>query len=75
MTTPQDVSAFLNEFKAKMNDYSIVYIQRDKNFQALADLDILANDRTRYLQSLEVENYYKGPTLIMKDVLTTGSLV
>jgi hypothetical protein len=51
----------LADFKAKLDVYDVVYVHREKNLQALADLDIRPFERTAYLQSLAVEHYYRGP--------------
>lgn len=61
MAPEEEVSRFLADFKAKMDVYDVVYTSRDKNLQALADLDIRPFERTAYLRSLAVENYYRGP--------------
>ena len=61
MTPIDKVSRFLADFKAKMDVYDVVYVNREKNLQALADLDIRPFERTTYLRSLAVENYYRGP--------------
>jgi hypothetical protein len=40
MTTRDQVESFLNDFKFKMSIYQVVYLVREKNAQALLDLDI-----------------------------------
>jgi hypothetical protein len=35
MATKSDVEAFLNTFKAKMEVFDVVFLNRDKNLQAL----------------------------------------
>jgi hypothetical protein len=57
-----DVEAFLSAFKIKMKIFRVIYLDRDKNMQALIDLEISAISRTQILEELEVENYLKGPT-------------
>jgi len=42
--------------------FEIIYLNRDKNVQALADLEINPAKRTAIIESLELKNYYKGPT-------------
>jgi hypothetical protein len=61
MTPIDEVNRFLADFKAKLDIYDIVYVSREKNLQALADLDIRPFERTAYLRSLAAENYYRGP--------------
>ncbi|WP_345245696.1 hypothetical protein [Nibrella saemangeumensis] len=61
MAPEDEVSRFLTDFKAKLDLYEVTYMRRDKNLQALASLDIRPFERTAYLRSLAVENYYRGP--------------
>lgn len=61
MAPEEEISRFLIDFKAKVDVYDVVYINREKNLQALADLDIRPFERTAYLRSLAVEDYYRGP--------------
>lgn len=61
--TTGDVQAFLNNFKAKLSVWGIVFSDyRGKNTQALLDLDITPITRENILKNLEVEDYYQGPT-------------
>jgi hypothetical protein len=61
-TGKSGVESFLNGFKAKMNVFEVIFLNRDKNLQALADLEISAAKRTEILKTLEVKDYYKGPS-------------
>lgn len=61
MVAPDEVNRFLADFKAKLDVYDVVYLNREKNLQALADLDIRPFERTAFLRSLAVEQYYRGP--------------
>jgi len=61
MTPIEEISRFLADFKTKLDVYGVVYTNREKNLQALADLDIRPFERTTYLRSLAIENYYQGP--------------
>lgn len=61
MTPKEKVSQFLADFKIKLGIYDIVYTNRVKNLQALADLDIRPFERTAFLRQLSAENYYRGP--------------
>jgi hypothetical protein len=56
-----DVKSFLAEFKANMNAFGIIYANRDKNIQTLADLEITAKFRDNILSNLAIENYCQGP--------------
>jgi hypothetical protein len=44
-----DVKVFLAEFKANMSAFGIIYANRDKNTQTLADLEITAKYRDNVL--------------------------
>jgi hypothetical protein len=57
-----DVEHFLAEFKTKLEIFDIVFLdERNKNTQALADLEITPIQRIEYLKKLKVENYLSGP--------------
>lgn len=57
-----EVESFLNEFKSKLNIYGILFVDtREKNTQALADLNMVPNDRRKYISDIEVKNYCGGP--------------
>lgn len=40
-----EVESFLNDFKVKMGTFDIVFEYREKNIQALLDLEISASER------------------------------
>jgi len=61
MTSKNNVANFLKEFKVKMNIFSILFVSRSKNIQALADLDITPKERESILDNLKVEDYSEGP--------------
>ena len=61
MATKEEVDQFLKDLKDKIRYIEIVFRPRDKNLQALADLDISANRRLEYLMNLKAEDYYSGP--------------
>lgn len=62
MIDAREVESFLNEFKSKFNIYGILFVDsRGKNTQALADLNIVPNDRKKHLLELDVMDYSKGP--------------
>lgn len=62
MTSKEEVSQFLNEFKAKMSVFQILFRdERKKNTQALLSLDITWESRKKVIESLVVEDYCEGP--------------
>jgi len=61
MATKQEIEQFLNELKEKIRFFEISFRPRDKNLQALADLDITAVQRLEYIMNLKADNYYAGP--------------
>ena len=61
MDNRDEIEYFLNALKAKLLFTNIVYRPRDKNTQALADLEITPQKRDEYIKNLTVENYFSGP--------------
>ena len=61
MATRAEIEQFLKELKEKIRFFQIAFRPRDKNLQALADLDITAIKRLEYIMGLKTENYYAGP--------------
>lgn len=61
MATKQEVELFLIELKDKIKYFEIVFRPRDKNLQALADLDITPIKRLECIMNLKAEDYYAGP--------------
>jgi hypothetical protein len=71
MATRQEVESFLNEFKAKMKIWDVLFrSDRDSNIQALADLDIRPIDRKKVLEKLKSIDYSEGP---LEEKLHDGS--
>lgn len=62
MATKDEVEKFLEEMKVKANVFDIAFRPRDKNTQALAELDINALERVEIIKGLTHKNYYRGPT-------------
>jgi len=62
MATELEIEAFLNTFKAKMEVFEVVFLDRGKNLQALIDLEITRVSRKEILKQLRIEDYYRGPT-------------
>ena len=58
---PDEVGYFLQVFHQTKSENGIVFLDRQKNVQALLDLDISATEREAIIDSLEIRNYYKGP--------------
>lgn len=56
-----EVKQFLDEFKSNMNLFGILYANRDKNTQTLADLEITPKFRDTILLGLNVLDYCEGP--------------
>ncbi len=61
MTDKCDTEQFLNQFKVKLRAFHVVYIGRDKNAQALLDMELVPVARTKILENLETEDYCEGP--------------
>lgn len=61
MATRNDVEQFLYQFKVKLDIWGIVFLERDKNIQALADLNISRFERLDVIRSIQVEDYSEGP--------------
>lgn len=62
MASLPQVEAFLASFKTKMGVFTVIFKERDKNRQALIDLEIAPITRQEILRALTPENYYRGPT-------------
>jgi hypothetical protein len=62
MVKKDDVEQFLSDFKTKLEIFDVNFLdERNKNTQALADLDITHIHRIDYLKKLKMENYLSGP--------------
>jgi len=61
MPTKEEVQEFLEVFKRQKKAYGIMFYQRKKNLKTLLELEISAKQRSRLLEKLQVEDYYKGP--------------
>jgi hypothetical protein len=62
MTLSSDVEAFLGQFRSKLEVFDVIFLNRDKNLQALIDLEITRLSRKETLRELKVSDYYRGPT-------------
>jgi hypothetical protein len=62
MATKNEIEGFLSLFKNKLDIFDVIFLNRDKNLQALIDLEITRVSRTEILKSLGIDNYFRGPT-------------
>lgn len=58
----QAIDDFLNQIKAKIQVFGIVFRPREKNLETLATLDIKPIDRINFILNLLTSDYYRGPT-------------
>ncbi len=57
-----DVKNFLDDFKTKMNVFGVLFSDvREKNAQAILDLEITPSNREKILKDLLPEDYVEGP--------------
>jgi hypothetical protein len=71
MPTPREIQTFLEEFKAKLGIWGVIFRDdRGKNTQTLLDLDIPPVYREKVLKELSVSDYHEGPK---KEALYGGS--
>ena len=57
----EEIEEILRQIFQNMKVFGIVYLNRDKNTQALFDLGITGNQRTELIYSLKCRNYSEGP--------------
>lgn len=62
ITKKEEVEAFLIGFRDKMNVFDVIFLNREKNLQALLDLEMVPIKRREILEQLSAEDFYKGPT-------------
>ncbi|MES2764501.1 MAG: toxin [Bacteroidota bacterium] len=60
-TSLEDVENFLNRFHPKLGIFNIIFRNRDKNIQALLDLEITPDKRLKIIENLKPIDYYGGP--------------
>lgn len=64
MATKDEVQSFLQNFKAKLGVWGVIYRDdRGKNTQALLTLDITPAYREKILRELMVNDFSEGPLL------------
>lgn len=64
MITRDEVESFLSEFHTKMRVFDVVFLDREKNVQTMADLEICGSDMKRVLLTIRPEDYSEGPLLV-----------
>lgn len=61
--TKEEVKAFLKGFKEKMAIFEVIFLRsRGKNLMTFLELEVSEITARKYLEELEVEDFYKGPT-------------
>jgi hypothetical protein len=61
MPTAGEVESFIKGLIEKINVFDIAFRPRNKNLDALAELDISPVERIEYLMNLRAEDYCSGP--------------
>ena len=62
MISKTEVTSFLKDFSEKMRFWDVLFRdEREKNAQALLDLEFRPIDRNIVLQALEIKDYSEGP--------------
>jgi len=59
--TSEEAEQFLRDFKVKKTIWSIAYENREKNRQAIADLEITPSYRDKVIDQLHFTDYSEGP--------------
>lgn len=64
MITKEEVQRFLEQFNAKVKVFGIIFRDdRQKNKEALQQLDITPMQRELIVKSLQVQDYVEGPVI------------
>ncbi len=63
MATREEEERFLNRFHAKLKIWEIVFVNREKNVQALLELEIAPKYREEVIKEIVVEDYSEGPII------------
>jgi hypothetical protein len=62
--TPQtDIQAYLSQLKAKLLVFGVVFRNRDKNLNAIAELEISPMQREDFIKELTFTDYCSGPNI------------
>lgn len=67
MVKKDEIEEFLNNFNVKLDIFSVYFENREKNKQALLDLEINPAQRKEMLSSIKPENYCSGPNPDIND--------
>ncbi len=66
----QEVEAFLRQFKPKFNLWGILFLNRDKNVEALKFLGITPQGREQIIKEIEVGDYVET----IQDAMSYGEM-
>ena len=74
------VKNFISDFKTKLKIFDIIFLdKRQKNTQALLDLEIAPAQRKKIIESIELKDYVEGPVAEelygMADMWVFGKMV
>ena len=61
MTTLKEVDAFLYTFKELKQKHGLIILDREKNLQALLDMEMDVAQRSAIIMGLQPRDYYRGP--------------
>ncbi|MFK7971541.1 MAG: toxin [Bacteroidia bacterium] len=61
MTSRTEVDAFLYTFKQLKKQNGLIILDREKNLQALLDMELTAQRRDAIIMGLKPQHYYRGP--------------
>ncbi|MEM6634068.1 MAG: toxin [Bacteroidota bacterium] len=61
-TMEEALTLFLQQFQEEKSKQGIVFFNRTKNLQALLDLELTAKRREKVIDTLSIQDYYKGPS-------------
>lgn len=62
MPSKDDVEHYLRDLKQKIRTFSLIILERDKNRNTLAELELVQSDCKDFIDGLSSENYFRGPT-------------
>ena len=57
MKTREDVSRFLNQFFSKLGVWGVIFLEREKNLDALKELGMTSLDREKVIRTLTVDDF------------------
>lgn len=74
ISSKSDVEAFLKQFKPKFDVWGIIFLERDKNNEALKMLGIVPKAREEIIRNIEVTDYVETitNTLYLGDMWVFG---